>query len=209
MRQEIVNATDVAKLCRADDTFVTIARDYGVPPNWRRTPGFASLCRIVLGQQISLASASAHFKKLHSCLPEFTPTGIALLSDEEMRECHISRQKARYLRALATAINNGHLVLEQLEPLGDEEIYASLTAIKGVGKWTADIYLMFCLQRKDIFPAGDIAVVNAAKDICRITTKEELAVLSEQWRPLRSLATYFLWHYYINTRKRNRRDQTQ
>ena len=202
MYPEIVNAIDISKLYKADDSFVIIAKDYGIPPNWRRTPGFSSLCRIILGQQISLASARAHFNKLHSYLPEFIPTEIVKLSDDEMRKCQISKQKTRYLRALAVSVINDNLVLEKLETMHEEEIYAALTAIKGIGKWTADIYLMFCLQRKDVFPAGDIAVLNAARQIYKVKTKEELIVFSEKWKPLRSLATYFLWHYYISSRKR-------
>jgi len=125
-----------------------------------REPGFGSLAKIILEQQVSLASANAHFQKLNTYLDEFSPSNILKLTDEEMRSCQISRQKAKYLRALSTAITIGEIDLMQLPGLSEPEIRTQLTGIKGIGHWTTDIYLMFCLQAGDIFPIGDIAVVN-------------------------------------------------
>ena len=198
----IVNVDDIQKLIRKDEIFSTIHQKYGSPPNWIRPQGFVSLSKIILEQQVSLASAKAHFDKLNSYIPVFTPAEILKLSAEEMRMCHISRQKARYLRALSIAIVNDEIALEDMHQLDEIQIRHLLTSIKGIGEWTADIYLMFCLQSKDIFPVGDIAVVNTVKEFTGLNTKDEIRLLAEKWKPLRSLAAYFCWHYYL--KKRNR-----
>lgn len=198
----IVNEKDMAELLQMDPIFQMIEQKYGIPPNWSRPTGFVTLSKIILEQQVSLASAHAHFIKLNSYLKEFTPSEILLLSDEEMRTCQISRQKASYLRALSTTILNGELVLEALETQSEAENRQQLTKIKGIGNWTCDIYFMFCLQEKDIFPIGDIAVVNTIKELSKAQTREEILQLSETWRPFRSLAVYFLWYYYLMKRNR-------
>ena len=196
----IVNKEDIENLTGIDGLFGTIADKYGHPPDWTRPQGFISLSKIILEQQISLASANAHFLKLNSYLIEFSPAKILLLSDEEMRSCHISWQKAKYLRALSSAILNGDLDLAELPALSEPEIRINLTKIKGIGDWTADIYMMFCLQHKNIFPVGDIALINTVKELTDSKTKKEIILQSEKWRPYRSLATYFLWHYYLSRR---------
>jgi DNA-3-methyladenine glycosylase II len=193
----IVNPKHLKQLISSDKLFAFIHDNYGPPPNWTRPPGFVSLAKIILEQQVSLASAKAHFMKLDAYLPGFTPANILLLSDEEMRACQISRQKASYLRGLSSAILSGDIVLEELAKLDEAEVRRQLTSIKGIGHWTADIYLMFCLQAKDIFPIGDIAVVNTVKALSDAKTREEILLLAERWKPLRSLAAYFLWHYYL------------
>ncbi|HNR13560.1 MAG TPA: DNA-3-methyladenine glycosylase 2 family protein [Thermodesulfobacteriota bacterium] len=200
--QKIVNRVDIKKLIKKDNTFLYIHEKYGDPPNWKRDPGFESLSRIILEQQISLASANAHYNKLKHYLPEFTPDEILKLSDEEMRKCQISRQKAAYLRALATAVKTKSIIFEKLEPQSEQEVRERLTSIKGIGTWTADIYLLFCLQRKDIFPSGDIALINTVKELYRLKTKDDAVTLSENWKPLRSLAAFFFWHYYLRSRNR-------
>ena len=198
----IVNPKHIKQLTNAHNIFALINEKYGTPPNWSRPQGFISLSKIILEQQVSLASANAHFLKLNSYLVEFTPSNILKLTDEEMRNCQISRQKTKYLRALSTAIISGDVDLEELPKLNETEIRKQLTSIKGIGDWTTDIYLMFCLQSKDIFPIGDIAVVNTVKELSDAKTKEEIILLAEKWKPLRSLAVYFLWHYYLNKRNR-------
>jgi DNA-3-methyladenine glycosylase II len=198
----IVNQNDIRHLMSIDKIFVSINDRYGQPPDWKRPRGFISLSRIILEQRVSLASANAHFLKLNNYLPAFTPSEILKLTDEEMRNCHMSRQKAQSLRALATAITQGDINLEELEKLKEAEVRRQLTNIKGIGDWTADIYLMFCLQAKDIFPVGDIAVINTVKELTRARSKEEILVLSDKWKPYRSLAAYFLWHHYLSSRKK-------
>ncbi|HLP73192.1 MAG TPA: hypothetical protein VK155_09835 [Bacteroidales bacterium] len=200
--KKIVNKADIKALLGIDHVFSSIDADYGHPPDWSRPQGFISLSKIILEQQLSLASANAHFIKLSKYLGEFTPSNILRLTDEEMRSCHISRQKSKYLRELSAAILEGNFDLEELKDLIEEEARRQLTSIKGIGNWTADIYLMFCLQSKDIFPIGDIALVKAAKELWHADTKAELAKLSESWKPYRSLAAYYLWHYYLSKKNR-------
>jgi DNA-3-methyladenine glycosylase II len=200
---DIVNPKDIKRLLRMDDVFARIQEQYGSPPSWSRPAGFISLSQIILEQQVSLASAKAHFLKLKGHIKTVTPRKILTLSDEEMRACQISRQKSVYLRALSTAVLDKSLELDKLEQLHHTEVRKQLTAIKGIGDWTTDIYLMFCLQAKDVFPIGDIAVVNTIKEFYEVKKKEEMLELAESWKPLRSLATYFLWHHYLKKRNRS------
>ena len=198
----IVNPLHIDQLLQLDDTFKIIRDKYGDPPQWSRPQGFVSLCKIILEQQVSLASANAHFQKLSNYVRDFTPSNILKLSDDELRSCQISRQKSRYIKDLSEAILLQTLDLNIMADLSEPEIRVQLTGIKGIGNWTADIYLLFCLQHKDIFPIGDIAVVNTLKELTAANTKNEMLQLSEKWRPFRSLATFFLWHYYLCKRNR-------
>jgi DNA-3-methyladenine glycosylase II len=161
----IVNQKDINQLIHSDKIFAFINSKYGNPPNWKRPQGFITLCKIILEQQVSLASANAHFLRLNNFLPEFSPSNILKLTDQELRNCQVSRQKTIYLRALANAIINSDIDLDELPGLEEVDIRKKLTAIKGIGIWTTDIYLMFCLQEKDIFPIGDIAIVNTIKEL--------------------------------------------
>lgn len=198
----IVNPENIECLIKTDSVFAVIHDKYGIPPNWTRPPGFVSLSKIILEQQVSLASANAHFQKLNNFLDEFTPSNILKLTDEEMRNCQISRQKTKYLRELSGAVLRGELILEEFPELNESEIRKQLTRIKGIGDWTTDVYLLFCLQKQDIFPIGDIALVNTVKELTPAKNREEILLLAENWKPNRSLATYFFWHYYL--KKRNR-----
>ena len=198
----IINKPDINSLTSPHNLFSKIKDTYGIPPNWQRPQGFISLSRIILEQQVSLASAEAHFKKLNSYLPKFSPVEILKLSDNEMRECQISWQKAKYLRALSLAVLNKELNFKMLRKLSPEEARKKLTSINGIGNWTTDIYLMFCLQSKDVFPLGDIALITTIKELTRVKTKEGIIRLTQKWKPLRSLAAYFLWYYYLKKRKR-------
>jgi DNA-3-methyladenine glycosylase II len=198
----IVNNKDIKELTSSHKIFYKIKNQYGIPPNWQRPQGFISLSRIILEQQVSLASAEAHFNKLNSYLKEFTPIEILKLSDKEMRACQISRQKAKYLRELSNAIINKDLIFGDLPKLNGDDVRKKLTGIKGIGNWTTDIYLMFCLQSKDIFPLGDIALINTIKELTKVKTHSGIVRLTQKWKPHRSLAAYFLWYYYL--KKRNR-----
>ena len=198
----IVNKSDIRKLTSSHKIFAFIKDKYGIPPNWQRPEGFVSLSKIILEQQVSLASAEAHFKKLNNYLPEFSPTEILKLTDEEMLSCQISRQKAKYLRALSQAVLNKELDFDSLSRLNPTEVRTKLTSIKGIGDWTTDIYLMFCLQSKDIFPLGDIALITTIKELTSVKTKAGIIRFTNKLKPRRSLAAYFLWYYYL--KKRNR-----
>jgi DNA-3-methyladenine glycosylase II len=198
----IVNNPDIKKLTSSHKLFLKIKEEYGIPPNWQRQQGFISLSRIILEQQVSLSSAEAHFNRLSSYIKSFIPEEILKLTDEEMRYCQISRQKAKYLRELSKAVINKKLVFNKLPKLSADEVRKKLTSIKGIGDWTTDIYLMFCLQSKDIFPLGDIALINTIKELTKVKTHSGIISLTQKWKPYRSLSAYFLWYYYL--KKRNR-----
>lgn len=199
----IVNQNDLKKLLKVDKIFVTIHDLYGSPPNWNRPQGFNTLAKIILEQQVSLQSANAHFNKLNVYLPAFTPEEILKLSDVEMRQCQISKQKSRYLKELSKAILDGEIDLNRLPELPVPDVRTQLKNVKGIGDWTTDIYLMFCLQAKDIFPIGDIAVVKTIKELTGAVSKDDIIEHSERFKPYRSLATFFLWHYYLSKRNRS------
>ena len=198
----IVNQKDINKLIKVDEIFVAIHDLYGSPPNWNRPQGFSTLAKIILEQQVSLQSANAHFNKLNDYIPAFTPEEILKLSNEEMRQCQISKQKSRYLKELSKAILDRRIDFNRLPELPVPDVRTQLKNIKGIGDWTTDIYLMFCLQAKDIFPIGDIAVVKTIKELTGTVSKDEIIEHSNKWKPYRSLATFFLWHYYLSKRKR-------
>ncbi len=200
--EPIVNENDLTGLFKADKLFKKIFHEIGAPPVWQREQGFESLCRIILEQQVSLQSAFAHYTSLKNFVEEFSPEKIAALTPEEMRSCNVSRQKAMYIKGLAEAIISGHLNLNALANHDELEIRRQLTSLKGIGTWTADIYLLMCLQKKDIFPLGDIAVIAGAKKITGLKTRDEIEIISAQWQPYRSLAACFCWHVYLQDRKR-------
>ncbi|MGY0036527.1 DNA-3-methyladenine glycosylase family protein [Pedobacter sp. NJ-S-72] len=178
----IVNEKDISILIQTDQLIADIYNRHQSPPNWSRPPGFITLSKIILEQQVSLSSANAHFQKLNGYITEFTPANILKLSDDEMRDCQISRQKSKYLRELSSAILNKDIDLEEFSNLDETEIRSQLIKIKGIGHWTIDVYLMFCLGAKDILPLGDIAVVNTIKELTNAKTKEEMIALSEKWK---------------------------
>lgn len=188
------------QLALKDKDFQKIIQQYGYPPQWRREPSFATLIHIILEQQVSLASAKAAFDKLQSYIGDITPANILRLSDEELRSCYFSRQKANYARNLSTAVINDELIIEKLVLQNDEAIRVQLKKIKGIGDWTVDVFLMMCLQSADIFPYGDIAAMNSLKYIKQISSQapnKELFRIVESWKPYRSVAAYLLWHAYI------------
>jgi DNA-3-methyladenine glycosylase II len=188
-------------LARRDPDLAEVLRLYGVPPLWAREPGFGTLVHLVLEQQVSLASARAAFERLRALVPDLSPAGFLALSGATLRAIGFSRQKAGYCRALAHAIVAGELDLPALALLDDEAVHGSLTRLKGIGTWTANIYLLMALRRPDVFPAGDLALLVAAHRIKRLRrrpTPERLLRLAEQWRPYRSVAARLLWQYYLN-----------
>jgi DNA-3-methyladenine glycosylase II len=189
------------KLARIDTHLNYIIRTYGYPPLWSRPNTFESLVHIILEQQVSLASALSALNKLRHYVQQITPARVLLLTEEEFRACYCSRQKTAYIKYLAEAILSGQIDLEAFEAMSDDEIRAQLTALKGIGNWTVDVYLMFVLRRTDIFPVGDLAAVNALKRVKGLpsqTTREDLISIASQWRPYRTVATMILWHYYLS-----------
>lgn len=197
-------ALGIQELVSRDSDLAEIIQTYGYPPNWVREKGFIGLIRIILGQQVSVASANAIFKKLELLVNPLTPDNFIRFDDSQLQSAGLSRQKIVYTRALAAAITSKQLDLDKLE-LGDEAILrGELTQIKGIGNWTVDIYLMMSLQRPDAFPASDLGVILAyqkLKDLPTRPTPQQLEVIAEKWRPWRAIATRILWHYYLNKQK--------
>jgi DNA-3-methyladenine glycosylase II len=189
------------QLAANDADLAAIINTYGYPPMWSRPNTFETLVHIILEQQVSLASALSALNKLKERVQELTPVRLLLLTDEEMRACYCSRQKSAYIKYLAEALLSGHINLTEMEHLFNNEVRAKLITLKGIGNWTIDVYLMFVLQRADIFPIGDLAAVNALKQFKGLslgTTKEELMAIADEWRPYRTVATMVLWHYYLS-----------
>lgn len=183
-----------------------IIQTYGYPPMWSRPNTFESLVHIILEQQVSLASALSALNRLKDRIQEMTPARVLLLTDEELRACYFSRQKTLYVKHLAKCIMAGKLTLAELELLPDDVVRSRLTAVKGIGNWTVDIYLIFILHRADIFPTGDLAAVNALKKIKKRVTdisKEDILLVAGLWAPYRTLATMLLWHCYLEERKKH------
>jgi len=190
-------------LFRRDKDLRKIGKEQGYPPMWTRPASFQSLILFILEQQVSLASAYAAFKKLKEKIGFVTPSKILALSDVELRACYFSRQKMVYARELASAIQKKQLVLEGLADKHEDEVRHELKKIKGIGDWTVDVYLMHSLQRTDLFPLGDIALVNSLKEIKRLPkdiSKEKMMKIAEPWRPYRTIAAMILWHAYIQKR---------
>ena len=179
-----------------------ILDETGYPPFWERPAGFEGLVRIILEQQVSLSSAFSVYRKLKTALPELSPGAVGKLTDEGLRSFGITRQKARYIRILSEEIREGRLDLNALEALPDPEVKKQLTAITGIGPWTADIYLLMGLHRADIFPVGDLALRNAMKGAGFARPDDDHPTLEKKARvfsPHRSLFSFLLWHWYIRT----------
>ena len=191
------------KLARTDNHLASIIKQFGYPPIWTRKANFQTLIHIILEQQVSLASARAALNKLKERIGNITPAKLLALSDEELKACYFSRQKIVYAKALGNAVVSKQIILKTFSDLDDAEIRQQLKTIKGIGDWTVDVYLLFALQRTDIFPLGDLAMVNALKEVKQLskeTKQNELLKLAETWRPYRSIATMLFWHHYIEKR---------
>jgi DNA-3-methyladenine glycosylase II len=195
-------ARAIKHLCDSDPDLAQILTILDPPPFRTRKPGFASLMHIILEQQVSLASAKASFDRLRRSVSPLTPERFLKLGDARLKVCGFSRQKTAYGRNLAKAIVDGHLKLSALETMDDQSVRVELLKIKGIGPWTANIYLLTVLRRPDIWPSEDLALAVAAqrlKQLKRRPTPKELESLSMVWKPWRAVAARLLWHYYIET----------
>jgi DNA-3-methyladenine glycosylase II len=189
-------------LSKKDKIFKTIIDVYGVPVIPKRAQGFETLTLLILEQQVSIDSAKATYNKLKKQVESFQPESLVVLSDEVYRTCGVSRQKTKYIKCLAEAILEKSIDLESLPNKSPEIIRQELIKIKGIGNWTIDVYLMFALQTPDILPLGDIAVVNTIKELLHIHDKSEMEIYTQNWIPYRSMATFLLWHHYLQKRNR-------
>ena len=202
-REGLLAAVD--ELAARDHDLAGIVARHGPPPLWDREPGFATLLHIVLEQQVSLASAQAAFDRLRVAADPLTPSRFLELTDAELLAIGFSRQKARYGRALAEAIDSGALDLVNLAGLDDDAVHRALQTIPGIGPWTSTIYLLMVLGRPDVWPAGDIALAAAVGDVKGLDHRPdatEMTELGTAWRPWRSVAARLFWHDYLARRGR-------
>jgi DNA-3-methyladenine glycosylase II len=189
-------------LSKKETIFFQIIERYGIPEIPKRKQGFETLALLILEQQVSIDSAKATYNKLKNQVQSFEPENLILLSDEDFRTCGVSRQKTKYIKCLAEAVLEKTIDLESLPSKSAETVRQELIQIKGIGNWTIDVYLMFSLNSPDILPLGDIAVVNTIKELLNIHEKTEMEIYTNKWVPYRSMATFLLWHYYLQKRGR-------
>lgn len=190
----------VRLLAGRDEHLAEVVKTYGQPPLWVREPGFPSLVYIILEQQVSLASAKAAFDRLQAAVKPLTPKGFLKLNDAELLRIGFSRQKTLYSRLLAESLARRHFDLRYLHDLPDESAHKMLVAFKGIGRWTADIYLLSALRRPDIWPIGDLALATAVQEVKRLRKRpspEKLEALSAPWKPWRAVAARLFWHAYL------------
>lgn len=188
-------------LIKKDSSLGGIVEKYGIPKIKYRKPGYETLLYIILEQNVSLSSAAAVYRKLSADSGRITPDKFLSYSDEELKRFGFSRQKIEYCRLLAQNILSKKLKLGELSNLSDDEVRSILTMYKGIGKWTADIYLLFVLQRADIWPRYDLALIATIKEIKNLRKKpdeKKLDKIAERWKPWRSVAARLLWHHYLS-----------
>jgi DNA-3-methyladenine glycosylase II len=179
-------------------------QDFGPPPFWVRDPGFPSLIQIILEQQVSLRSARAVFDRLAAVVHPITARGMLGTDELVLKRTGLTRQKLAYCREIAGAILSGRLDLRGLDYKTDDEALRALMEIRGIGPWTANIYLLMAMRRQDIWPRQDLALATALKElkgIDNVLSVEESESIVSGWRPWRSVAARILWHYYLSTRK--------
>jgi DNA-3-methyladenine glycosylase II len=195
--------TGALELARKDAHLGEILHRLGTPPMWGRRPGFAALIRIILEQQVSLAAARTLYLRLVARLGGMTPEGVFGTRVEGLRECGLTRQKARYCHGLASCILDGKLDLSGLARRPDPDGRKILLAVPGLGPWSVDIYYLMALRRPDVWPQGDLALACALRQIRgmdALPTREEQQALAGAWAPWRSVAARLLWAHYLAQR---------
>jgi DNA-3-methyladenine glycosylase II len=198
-------AAAATSLCEADADLAAIVERHGIPAFWAREPGFPTLVLLILEQQVSLASAKAAYDRLDTRLGGVTPSGVLGSDDADLRADGFSRQKARYVRALSRALEDGSLDLDAVASSSDEDARSALVALPGIGAWTAECYLLSALRRPDTWPTGDIALQEGARRAKRLEHRPsalELEAIGEVWRPHRATAARLLWHLYLSEPRR-------
>jgi len=204
IRTKIDLKEGVAALIRSCGHLARVYALSGEPPLRRRPAGFKGLSRVVVGQQLSIASAKAIWGRLEAQVHPFTAASFLTLPDRDLRRAGLSVAKVTTLRRLATAIDSGTLDLDALTHAPEGVIHAKLTALKGIGPWTADIYILFCLARADAWSPGDLALQVAVRDAFALEARPDQALMieiAEAWRPWRAVAARMLWSYYAFRRK--------
>lgn len=191
----------VGELGARDPQLAIVVQRFGPPPLWGRPPGFATLARIILEQQVSLASGRAAYARLRAAAGRVTPRRVAALSESRLRRHGLTRQKAAYCRNLACFIVDRRLVLGDLDRLDDRDAHRRLLQVPGIGPWTADIFLLMALRRPDVWPVGDLALAKSAQRVKRLRVRpsqERLRRLALPWAPWRAVAARILWHAYLS-----------
>jgi len=197
---EEVFSQGVCLLTERDGHLARVVERYGRPGLWVREPGFPTLVYIILEQQVSLASARAAFERLKQAAKPLTPAQFLRLTDAELLRIGFSRQKTLYTRLLAESLARRHFDLRYLNELHDDAARKMLIAFKGIGRWTADIYLLSALRRPDIWPVGDLALATAVQEVKRLRKRpspEKLEAMSAPWKPWRAVAARLFWHAYL------------
>ena len=192
-------------LAKRDRHLAQILKQHGPPPLWGRSQTFPTLVRIILEQQVSLASAASVFARLSRSIVPFTPERFIALGEEYLRSLGVTRQKSAYCLTLARSLSDRSLSLRSLSRMSDDDARTLLMSHKGIGTWSADIYLLMALRRPDIWPSGDVALVTAVTQLKQLTTRpdaDELLRIAESWRPYRAVAARMLWQYYLAERNR-------
>jgi DNA-3-methyladenine glycosylase II len=192
-------------LARLDPVMASLMQTIGPPPLRKTEPGFHGLARIIIGQQVSVASAAAIWGRVCAHFHPLTPTQILQADDSALKSCGLSAPKMRTLRAIAEAIQSGALPLDDLHAWPADEAHRLMTAVKGIGPWTANIYLLFCLGHPDAFPDGDLALQEAMRLAYRKRNRPDAKALTahaERWRPVRGVAALVLWAYYKQAKSR-------
>ena len=190
-------------LAKCDEDLAQILKTLGPPPLWARPAGFSTLVQIILEQQVSLASAASLFARLKQNTTPFRPARMIELGEVHLKSLGLTRQKTAYCLHLAESLNDKRLRLSQLSRMSDARVKAALMQIKGLGAWSADVYLLMVLRRPDIFPATDLALVSAVTELKQLSRRpdtNQLLGLAEGWRPYRSVAARMLWQYYLAKR---------
>jgi DNA-3-methyladenine glycosylase II len=198
-RNRLVESAGI--LAKADKDLGRILTAYGPPPLWARKPGFVTLIRIILEQQVSLASADAMYRRLVENIKPLAPGVVIAAGAPFLRSLGVTRQKAGYFINVAEAIQDGELDLVNTGRKSDQAVIEALTSVKGIGPWTARIYLLMALRRPDIWPVGDIALATAVKNLKgwqERPSQAELTDIAKTWKPHRATAARMLWHYYLN-----------
>jgi DNA-3-methyladenine glycosylase II len=195
----------VRALARAEPRFAHVVKRHGPPPLWPREPGFETLVLLMLEQEVSLAQARAMYARIASATGTVTPANVAALGEAGLRALGVTRQKSAYLAALAVQLEQRSLDLDALAVLSDVDADAALDALHGVGPWTAQCYLLFALRRSDVFPAADLALMEAVRGLWKLRARPTPAALARRaraWRPHRATAARLLWHHYLSERGR-------
>ncbi len=209
MLQDPLTRTTLAKaatrLAQCDRDLAAILTSYGPPPLWARKPGFDTIVRIILEQQVSLAAAASMYKRLRNNIIPFQPNRFVELGEPHFKSLGLTRQKTAYCLHLAESIIASNVKLPALSRLSDEDVKAALMQVKGIGSWSADIYLLMALRRPDIWPASDLALATVVFKVKRLKqrpTPDQLTRIARAWRPFRSVAARMFWQYYLAQRAR-------